>query len=334
MYPLNEKGVSVIEWDTSILPLLTPDKQGATAVVPYRHYRSHPMIPSSASPWSGKRRVTSKDHRSTGLPCFAEINCVAVDGDFMYGASGDTFGCYKWDLATGHIVATYHHMYCVAALKGVPGIFGRKNYFHTVEVVIGTSVLLTGGEDGVLGIWNTDTNQLVDVMNLNPLVHSTIVAQDVNAQRRANKNSQNDEDSVCWISSCLARDEQWWIVAGGLHICDCVSRGYVATIHGPTRTIRSIALTPGIIQQVALYPKLSQGPQRVVAVANTHHVLYWDNLFQLHNGPSQSVWCHAPSIFAIAAEQSDRPRVALGGVGSVVDVLEDGSRYSQQLRTD
>jgi hypothetical protein len=334
--PYDEKGVCVIDWDTDVLPLLNkdaPQKPAVTTVVPYRHYRSHPVIPSSFSfQWGRKCGAPLKDFRSTFLPCFAEINCIALDGNFMYGASGDAFGCYKWDLITGQIVANYHHMYCLQALKGAPRNSGRINYFHTVELVNGTSILLTGGEDGILGIWNTDTNLLVDTMNLNPLVSRSVVAQDVSGQRRVSKNTVSDEN-VCWISCCLARDEQWWIVAGGLHVSDGVSRGYVTTIHGPTRAVRSIALTPGIIQQVALHPIMLEGPHQLVAVSNTHHVWYWDNIFQLRDGPSQSVWCHAPSVFAIATEQGDRPRVALGGVGSQVDVLDDGGRYSQQLFT-
>ena len=326
------KGIYVIDWDADILPLLCNENRRKTDVsemLPYRHYRSHPIIPPITQ-WSGKCGMPVKDHRST-LPCFAEINCVVVDGNFMYGASGDDFGCYKWDLASEQIVATFNHTHCLPKPRGVARFSSRKNYLHSVEIVPGTMLLLTGGEDGILGIWNKDANQLVDILNLNPAVHECIASREAHGQRR-----DSNTDDVCWISCFLARDELWWIVAGGLHVRDGICGGFIATIHGPTRSIRSIALTPGIIQSVALHPACDS-LQQLVTVSNTHHVLYWENIFQLHDGPSQSVWCHAPSIFALATERRSAqrsPRLALGGVGSVVDILEDGNRYSQLLHTD
>jgi WD40 repeat protein len=170
------------------------------------------------------------EHRSTVVPHFAEMNCFVVKENFMYGASGDAFGCYKWDLATGQIAATFHHMYYVPTPIGVSrGASTSENYYHAVELVPGTMLLLTGGEDGILGIWNTDTNQLVDIMNLNPLVSQCVVSQDTSGHQRANNNAD-----VCWISCCIARDEQWWIIAGGLHIRDCGFGGYVATVNRST----------------------------------------------------------------------------------------------------
>jgi hypothetical protein len=387
------KGVSILDWDCDIAPLFYNNgthrpKTTTTnscipfpeqhAIVPFRHYRPYPMVsPISSLLWSGttssrKRSRNPTDHRSVPMTSasssYAEINHVVLLDNYMYGASGDAFGCYKWDLTTGQIVATYHHhnsydYYLTKMQHSSPTSLrttctNQNNYLHTVEHVPDTNLILTGGEDGILGIWDTCTNQLVDTINVQQIVYPGItnrvdgkVVVNPTSHRRGSHddNTHVHGDVVGWISCCQARDEQWWIVAGGIHLPfqkNCGGNcGYIATFHGPTRTVLSISHTTGIIHQLTWYydptennhihrkTSATSGIQHMLAASNTHYVTSCENIFQLNSNSTHRIWCHSPSIYAMAAENACSARIAVGGVGPTLDLLEDGIRYSKQLST-
>mmetsp|Transcript_17220 Transcript_17220/g.38792 ORF Transcript_17220/g.38792 Transcript_17220/m.38792 type:complete len:227 (-) Transcript_17220:924-1604(-) len=61
------------------------------------------------------------------------------------------FGCYRWDMATGNLLGT---------LSGK-----HTDYLHAVHVVEGARQVLTGGEDGKMGIWDSHSGSLVEMVD-------------------------------------------------------------------------------------------------------------------------------------------------------------------------
>jgi WD40 repeat protein len=225
-----------------------------------------------------------------------EVNDFVIHGNYLYGAAGDAFGCYKWDLATDKLVTTY---------KSTAG----GGYLHTLDLVANSNLLLLGGEDGSLGIWDISQDKIVDTIDMNP--SSSLQTK----KRRA---------STRWISSCKARDENWWFVAGGRSSHN--KGGFLSTLHGPTRSVVSTVNTIETPQQLALYGNT------LLSVANESFVSHWKNALSLEDAPPQRVWSHQASAYAVAVSGSGQ-LIATGGIGEIVDIFEEGTQYGRQLTT-
>lgn len=66
----------------------------------------------------------------------------------LYGAAGDAFGCYQWDLETEKLLGSF---------GGMSGFWGdgHRDYLHSVKVVeesagAALNCVITGGEDGMM----------------------------------------------------------------------------------------------------------------------------------------------------------------------------------------
>mmetsp|Transcript_30104 Transcript_30104/g.62041 ORF Transcript_30104/g.62041 Transcript_30104/m.62041 type:complete len:328 (-) Transcript_30104:2466-3449(-) len=77
-----------------------------------------------------------------------EINSTSYSRQdrILYGAAGDAFGCYQWDLETEKLLGSF---------GGMSGFWGdgHRDYLHSVKVVeesagAGSNCVITGGEDG------------------------------------------------------------------------------------------------------------------------------------------------------------------------------------------
>lgn len=92
-----------------------------------------------------------------------EVNDFVVDQDAVYGAAGDAFGCYKWNLERGDLVATYNPK--------------RTSYLHTV-CKSGAHSILFGGEDGTLELWDSKADKHVHSWALGGWVGASAVSND------------------------------------------------------------------------------------------------------------------------------------------------------------
>jgi WD40 repeat protein len=298
-------GVLILDWETEIAPKIQRQQNkkhsNETCLQHHSVRRQFKPYPSS-------------------FEASIEVNDCMIHDTFLYGAAGDAFGCYKWDLETEKIVATYKST--------------RGGYLHMIERVPNSNLLLTGGEDGILGIWDTGTDKFVDAIDVNSSeaamtsinVNSSLSSRPSNLKRSAASASSN---TTRWISSCKARDENWWTVAGGN---GPNGGGFISTWHGPSRSLIATVDTRETPQQLAFYSGANGSSTTLLSVANESFVSHWQNPLSLENIPPQRVWCNQPSAYAVAVSQ-DGCFIATGGVGSVVDIFEQGTQYGMQLST-
>ncbi len=97
-----------------------------------------------------------RPHPSPGLSFgeAIEINSTSYSrkDDVLYGAAGDAFGCYQWDLETEKLLGTFGGM--SGFNRGIVRA-GHTDYLHSVRVGeesagAGSNCVITGGEDGNL----------------------------------------------------------------------------------------------------------------------------------------------------------------------------------------
>lgn len=242
-------GVVVLDWEGDLKKIIQ-SRQGAPNI--QKQFRPYPSASGSV-----------------------EVNEFVVQHPYLYGAAGDAFGVYKWNIESGELVGTYK----------------TKNggYLHSLDLVPNSNLLIAGGEDGILEVWDTDTDKRVDCIDL---------SQDLPKQER-------------WISSCRARDKHWWSIAGGFD-----GGGFLATIHVPSRSVTCCLERRETLQQICYHENA------LISVGNESYISFWNDPLNLQN-PAR-VRSHSKSVFAIAAIGR---RVAIGGIGSVVDVFEDSAPY-------
>jgi hypothetical protein len=265
-----EGGVLIFDWNKDIIDKLDQkNSKSNTMLAPMANFQ----------PWP------------SALEDKIEINDVQLCGNHLFGAAGDAFGCYKWDLETQKLLTTFRS----------PG----HGYMHSVEVVPNNSgggpsnLLLTGGEDGILGIWDRHQDKLVDKIDM-----ANVPDACSKSQSRAKKQTSR------WISTVLPRDENWWTVAGGTE-----KGGFLSTFHAPTRSLIASIETHETPQNLAFCNNA------IVSVANESVVSHWNplSLERTHR-----VWCGPPSAYAAAVAPDGK--LAVAGVGNTVDLFENATQ--------
>ena len=94
LFACGDEGVLVFDWDC----LLTKDSTTSPSV----QFQTHPSPLESSA---------------------IEVNEIQIlDGRYLFGAAGDSFGVYKWDLETEKLLANY---------SPSPG----SGYFHSIQLV-------------------------------------------------------------------------------------------------------------------------------------------------------------------------------------------------------
>lgn len=161
--------------------------------------------------------------RGAMLP-YNEINDVAVAGDRVFLAGGDS-RAHEWDLASQQFVRQYE---------------GHQEYLHTLRYLTHSQELLTGSEDGSIGIW--DARQATKAAFLHP------------QPKRASKNGARQasiKDSL-WVG-CVANDpsEMWLACGGGSKTRE--SSGFVSMWHLPSRVAVHYTETPTEVHDVAFH---------------------------------------------------------------------------------
>lgn len=175
-------------------------------------------------------------------PSFYELNpieinqsCIICDTNVLYGAGGDTL-CYKWDMNTKQIITTYRHHQQQSKsnhfhnnkLKS-SSTASASGYLQTIVHVPNTNLLISGGEDGILFIWDIMKDQLIESIHINndlltnsiqspptPLLIQNDETSIIDTTKIQSE-QQNHYSRDCWISSCIAQDENWCLIAGGCY---------------------------------------------------------------------------------------------------------------------
>lgn len=239
-----------------------------------------------------------------------EINDFTSDENlFLYGASGDGFGCYKWDIESQKLLKTYESP--------------KRGYLHTVNVLPsstnpgGHSVLLVGGEDGVLGVWDRKQDQLIENIDIKLVMNSnsSLVTSSLN---RSGSTKWSDPTNL-WVSHVHAAPEtsSWWNVCGGADTTFTTAfgepGGYVTSWHAPTRSLAAGCTTRESPTRMACHES------SLATVANEGVVSYWSSTRAERTG---RFWCTPPCAYAIAVRERDG-LTAVGGVGNTVDIFEN-----------
>ena len=231
------------------------------------------------------------------------------ENSFLYGASGDSFGCYKWDTETETLLKTY------SSPKG--------GYLHTLNVLPesttagGHSVLLMAGEGGFLGVWDRKQDQLIEGIDIKAAMNaSTPLMSSTSPSKRF---SAWNKSTHLWSSHIHASTESssWWHVCGGAEshpLKNGGCGGYITSWHAPTRSLAAGCATRESLNRMASSSTFSS----LATIANESVVSYWSPTRVERTG---RFWCTPPSSYAIAVRESDG-RTAVGGVGHTVDILE------------
>mmetsp|Transcript_18581 Transcript_18581/g.23587 ORF Transcript_18581/g.23587 Transcript_18581/m.23587 type:complete len:431 (-) Transcript_18581:57-1349(-) len=207
-----EHGISLYKWNN----LLSYISKNATYTYTISITQEESYTPHVLSPLE---RSFCHDDNYT----HAEINSMSycTTSSTLYGASGDGFGCYKWNLERGGTpVGTFGR----GVVKGQGGRRSRKEgtttrrghegYLHSVKVIPDSNMVLTGGDDGALGIWNGKEEALIELLH----VKSTMDRSDSTTIQTDHKDSMTTKwgnNSNLWVSSLDVDTAGNWAYVGG-----------------------------------------------------------------------------------------------------------------------
>lgn len=251
-------GVYAFDWDRVIIPILLTKLENYQQ----QQQQRHRMIDEESM------MIIPKYTLYPTYPSFyeaksIEINqCCYIQNHILYGAAGDTL-CYKWDMNTQQVVTTYRHYH-----KGGGTASG---YLHTVQHVPSTNILLTGGEDGVLFLWDISHDTLIESIPINQhllqslsstsslsssqleqqqsrqpttaaAAASTLPSHEVSTTsssssshdttKSKHNNPERQRQRDCWISSCTIYDTNWCSIAGGCYHSDNSNNNHDNHNHG------------------------------------------------------------------------------------------------------
>lgn len=268
LFVSGDEGLWAYDWRDWIDLLQGRAKESPSVVM---HFKPHP------SPYTTK----------------PEINDFDIWNDkWIFGAAGDAFGGYKWDMETQKLVANYTSL--------------KRGYLHTIKCTEDGTVL-TGGEDGVLGVWDNQHDKLIDNVDLK----SSLANDSSLLHREQGSPPWHTKATTLWISHIQSSSANWWTVCGGVRRGG--TGGHVSLWHAPTRSL----VTGGLTRETPQFMCIT--PLSLITVANEGVVSHWSpSTLQRTN----RVWCSPPSAFA-AAIRPDDSCLAVGGVGDLVDIFDN-----------
>jgi hypothetical protein len=223
-----------------------------------------------------------------------------VRGNILYAAAGDGFGCYKWDMATQQLVATY------STKRNGQGYAVRARFDDTV---------LVGGSDGCLALWDGAKDELIEHIDVKSVFgeNKSLVTTEA-----AVKQPWGPKTNL-WISDLSATSNDWWTVSGGAQY---PRTGFLATWHVPTRSLIAACVTRETPQ------RMSRSGSCLITVADEGVVSHWNPTQLTRTG---RFWCTSPSSYAVAVRQTDECAV-IGGVGPHLDVFQNLTDRSFTLK--
>ena len=252
-----------------------------------------------------------------------EINSTSYDSkaNVLYGAAGDAFGCYQWDLETETLLGTFG-----GRRGGAP-----QDYLHVVKVT--ENGVLTGGEDGTMGFWSGKETKLIQLFDIQDTMNKNkqlVIGQSVHKGGFLNNSSVWSHGSNLWISS-IEQHGNWLAVGGGAEhghngitsrsSSTPATSGFMTMWHSPTRSFTSGCVTRENIHAIVYNPSLDL----FVTGANECRISYWESTSAKRLGRA---WCSSSAIYAMSMSVENGMMIA-GGCGGVLDCYVDQMRVSQ-----
>lgn len=163
--------------------------------------------------------------------------------------------------------------------------------------------VLVGGEDRIMGIWDSHQDKLIDNVDL-----KLSIEKNPSLVHREGNTVMWDANTSLWISHIHSPTDNWWNVCGGT-----AKGGHLTSWHAPTRSLVAGCMTRETPQFAC------SSPTSLVTVADEGVVSLWSQP-QLER--KHRVWCSPPSSFAVTLRDKDN-KLAVGGVGNHVDIFDD-----------
>jgi len=249
-----------------------------------------------------------------------EMNGIAYDEALrrLYCAAGDLFGGYIWDIESNKRVGTLGNGYPLQ--PGEKPLSRHSNYLHTIKTVPrscanpSAHTVLTGGEDGQVGIWDGKELKLIQMIDFNTVMKGTI-----------------GEQTSFWVSSMDVQETgNWAAVGGGIDYLSYSGKcnnsnefGFMASLNLPTRTVGATKRTREVVNNIAYHSRNGY----MVSVGNESVVSYW-NQSDITRGREGRTLLTSSSAYSISIHPNGE-LMAVAGVGQTVDCLSDkATRFS------
>ncbi|KAL9189079.1 hypothetical protein ACHAXT_011569 [Thalassiosira profunda] len=301
-----DPGVVVYRW-SDFEAAIDANSDGGTSVVmtPVATFQPHP------SP-------------ATSYGELVEINSTAYspsDG-VLYGAAGDAFGCYQWDLASEKLLGTFGS--------------GHRDYLHVVQTIpkhegAGTRYVVTGGEDGNMGFWDGKERKLVEMIDLKVAMDKNkgLVTSNATSNSRSFGNTSTwSSGSNLWVSS-MDMNGDWLAVGGGAETSGnslgsrqgSGTSGFLTLWHLPTRTFTSGCVTRESVNSVVYNSPIDS----LVSGGNEGRISLWEATTLARKGRAWST----PSATYTMSVDPESSIMVVGGSGGTLDCFVDRVKISQ-----
>lgn len=255
-----------------------------------------------------------------------EINCTSYNksDNVLYGAAGDMFGCYQWDMPTEKLLGTFG-----GSCRFDRGI-GHTDYLHVVKSIAdnaslpGSQCVITGGEDGNMGWWDGKSRKLIEMVNMQKVIDKN---RDIFSPNPApnSRSYWNIGTNSLWVSS-MNTNSNWLAVCGGSECSNnsitsraptgSTSSGFVALWHLPTRTCTSGCITRENLNSVVY----NQSLDCFVTGGNEGRISFWEPTTMVRSSRS---WSTPPATYSISAESN---MMVVGGASGKLDLFVDRIR--------
>jgi WD40 repeat protein len=259
------------------------------AIEAARHRKSHVVSIKAPIPYQTFHlQQKSLGARGALLP-YSEINDLAVSSisGHIFAAGGDNI-VHEWDLEAAKCLRKYE---------------GHKEYLHSVRHLNHTQELVTGSEDGHIGLW--DVRSTSKPTYLTPQQKSSSLSS---SHRRVSSTT-----SGLYVKSVATDSSETWLASGGgkKRVADQpLSTGFMSVWHLPSRVPVYYRETPSDLYDVAFYHS------DVLSVGNESSLKKWNRTsgVLLSSARSTLPGCH----FCVVDETTDI--VATGGYGPMIDI--------------
>ena len=335
-------GIFVYEWTNILLPKLDELEETTT----FETHDASRIITSSIS-MSIAPSSMFQPHPNSSCPTqTTEINSISYDPilERLYGAAGDLFGGYIWDINTSALTGTLGGTFITSSSSQQQYAANRKghlDYLHTIKTVPNGTLVLSGGEDGQVGIWDGKQEALVEMISdPSTMKQSQGMTQYKSPTSGGSSLVLSSQVSSRWVSSIDVDDQGHWAVfGGGIEQYETSARlssprggssldatstsstgnsgGFVSMLNLQARMMSSCYLTRENVHNVAYHDK--EGT--ILSVGNEGVVSSWKR--NLSAGRIGRSWLSSPSYYSIAVSPNAKT-VALGGVDSSLDCITSG----------
>jgi THO complex subunit 6 len=167
------------------------------------------------------------------LPALSEVNALTCDSaaapHHVIGACGDS-QAHAWDVQTGAAIRSYS---------------GHSAYLHCIGTVPAASgtLLATGADDGVLGLWDSRAAAAVALVRL----------LDGCTPQNSITSRPDKHSNANWLSSLQSDAAGSWLTVGGGHGPTAAKGawgGFLTTFHVDSRRVSTFVKTAGAVNAI------------------------------------------------------------------------------------